>query len=93
MPPPYMPSLLQQYAYKSYLSALQRHYDKFGKPFDLPIKSFVSPCNFCLFYSMLKCLRMVNGGTSIEMCMEEPPNKDGDTLQIQEVFSDKFLTL
>lgn len=45
-----------------------------------------------LFYSMLKCLRMVNGDTSIEMCMEEPPNKDGDTLQIQEVFSDKFLT-
>ena len=46
MPSRYMPSLLQQYAYESYLSALQRHNDKFGKPFDLPIKSFVSPCNF-----------------------------------------------
>ena len=35
---------------------------------------------------------MENGDISIEMCMEEPPNKDGDTLQIQEAFSDKLLT-
>ena len=35
---------------------------------------------------------MENGGISIEISTEELPKEDGATLQIQEVFSDRFLT-